>query len=482
MQAIPVRECRRLDLNSADLGVPAARLMANAGRALARAVARHAGRGADVLLFCGRGGNGGDGFAAARELERLGRRAWVVLAEPAAALRSPAARAHFQALDPGRVSVWGGRPGRDWPKARVLVDCLLGTGVGAAPRSPYDALVRHLNARAARGAVVVSCDVPSGWGTGLAVRPRETVTFHAPKEGMARASCGAIRVASIGIPRRAAEVGFGDLALAYPRPGAGSHKGENGVVVLVAGSLPFTGAPWYAGMAAYRAGADLVHAVVPEAAAAAVRGYGQELVVHAFEPGDRLTPAAVPAVEALLGRATALAVGPGLGTDPSTQEAVGHLLAAAAERGLPAVVDADGLDAVSDALLRRHGARMVLTPHAREFLDLAGLEATDRNVAAWARRHAVTVLRKGPVDVVADATRHRRSRGGHPTMTVGGTGDVLTGAVAALLSKGVPPFDAACAASHLVKRAGETAASLLSYGATAADVLNAIPSVLLRLP
>jgi NAD(P)H-hydrate epimerase len=156
-------------------------------------------------------------------------------------------------------------------------------------------------------------------------------------------------------------------------------------------------------------------------------------------------------------------------------------LDAAADRDLPTVVDADGLDALDDAILARHGKRMVLTPHAKEFHDLAGRAATRSNVMTYAARHGVTVLRKSAVDVVSDGTSTRECRRGHPTLTVGGTGDVLAGVTGALLAKGAAPFDAACAASYLLKSAGEVAASLRSYGATASDVAEAIPAVLVRL-
>ena len=124
---------------------------------------------------------------------------------------------------------------------------------------------------------------------------------------------------------------------------------------------------------------------------------------------------------------------------------------------------------------------MVLTPHAREFLDLTGTEANRANVMAYARRHRVTVLAKGPVAVVSDGATTRECHLGHPTLTVGGTGDVLAGATAALLAKGATPFAAACAASYLVKAAGELAASLRSFGASASDVAEAIPASLVRL-
>jgi hydroxyethylthiazole kinase-like uncharacterized protein yjeF len=468
------RERRRVDLNSEELGVPVEALMANAGKALAKELARHAGKGEPVLLLCGKGNNGGDGLAAAAELGRLGRHPRVLLAEPPA---SAAARAHLARVRDADVPVerWTGRPPK--AKARVLADCLLGSGLAGEPRGPYAAMVRWLNARRKAGAVVVSCDVPSGLGTRVAVRPTVTVALHDAQPGLV----GKVVVAPIGIPRAAFGIGFGDLAAGYPPVGHDSHKGDNGIVLAVAGSLPLAGAAHYVAMGAYRTGADLVHVAAPPDAAQAIRSWGPEAVVHAVGRGGHLTVDALPAIEALMDRCTALAVGPGLGRHPSTVQAARAVLAAAADRGLPTVLDADGLDALDDGLLARHGARMVLTPHAREFLDLSGAKATRANVVAYARRHGVTILRKSSVDVVADGTQVRECSRGHPTLTAGGTGDVLTGIVSALLAKGAAPFDAACAASYLLKASGEVAASVRSYGATASDVAEAVPSILARL-
>jgi NAD(P)H-hydrate epimerase len=473
------REQRRVDLNSDDLGVPVERLMGNAGTALAKELARHAKRGQDVLLLCGKGNNGGDGFAAAAELARQGRRPRVVLAEPAARIASPAARSHFARLKDAGVPVerWTGRPSPSWKGVRVLADCLLGSGLSGAPRGPYAAMVRWLDARRRAGATVVSCDVPSGLGTSLAVRPTVTVALHEAQAGIP----GRVVVAPIGVPRAALGIGFGDLDAGYPVVRHDSHKGDNGIVLVVAGSVPLVGAPHYVAMGAYRTGADLVHVAAPPDAATSIRSWGPEAIVHAVGRGGHLTLDALPAVEALMDRCTAVAVGPGLGRHPSTLKAARAVLTAVADRDLPTVVDADGLDALDDAFLRRHGGRMVLTPHAREFLDLTGRKATRANVAAYAKAHGVTVLRKAAVDVASDGRRTRECSRGHPTLTVGGTGDVLAGITAALLAKGAAPFEAACAASHLLKSAGEVAASVRSYGATAGDVAEAIPSVLARL-
>lgn len=484
MQAIPAGEARRLDLNCSELGIGVDQLMANAGRALAKAVEaqwRRFGKGRGIVFVCGKGNNGGDGLAAASLLLGRGLPVHVVLAQPPREIASAAARAQFQRLAPEACTVWSGRPGRAWAEANVLVDCLLGSGLSGAPREPYAAIIRALNARRSK-ARIVACDIPSGLGGPLQVHPHATVTFQAPKLGMTAANSGALTVAPIGIPAAAHDAGLGDLDAAYRRPAWDSHKGDNGLIIVVGGSVPLVGAPHYVASAAYRTGADLVHLAVPTEAAAPVRNWGPQGIVHAVGRGSHLTVDALPTIESLLDRCTAAVVGPGLGRHQSTVAATRQVLDACAERDLPTVVDADGLDALDDALLRRHGARMVLTPHAREFLDLSGKAATRANVQAYARQHGVTVLRKSAVDIIAGPLQTRACRRGHPTLTVGGTGDVLAGTVATLLAKGANPFDAACAASYLVKSAGEVAASLRSYGATALDVADAIPSILLRLP
>ncbi|MEA3144418.1 MAG: ADP-dependent NAD(P)H-hydrate dehydratase / NAD(P)H-hydrate epimerase [Thermoplasmata archaeon] len=475
-RALPWREARRLDLNAQELGVPVATLVQRAGKALAAEVAK-AARGRDALFFCGKGNNGGDGLAAVAHLQSKGQPASAVLVEPP---QGPG-RVFLERIDPGTVTPWTGKAERAWVEAPVLVDCLLGSGLTGPPRAPYGSAIRYLNRRHAAGATVIACDLPSGLGSPLAVRPDATVTFHAAKEGMTREACGRIVVAPIGIPRAAeTEIGLGDLAAYYPVPRPDSHKGDNGTLLVVAGG-PYTGAPYYAGMAAYRTGADLVHACLPHDAARVVATYGPEIMVHSVGPGDHLTLDGAKKAAEWMARATAMVIGPGLGTKAGTRKAVARLLEDAAARGLPVVVDADGLDALTPDLLARHGRRMVLTPHSREFQDLAGVSANERNVRAYARKHSVTVAWKHQGALVTDGNRSRLCRRGHPTMTVGGTGDVLAGCIGALLAKGAPPFEAACAGTYLVGSAGEVAASLRSWGATATDVAEAIPAVLLRI-
>ncbi len=476
---MPVREFRRLDLNSEELGVPVATLMARAGKALADAVQPHAtAGGGPVVLVCGKGNNGGDGFAAASILLRRGIECLVVLVEPADAVRGSVSRAYLSMIPEGSVRPWKGARRAAWKEAPVVVDCLLGSGIQGRPRPPYDAAIRWINAHSG---LVVSCDIPSGLGTPLAVQPDETVTFHAPKEGMTAANSGTITIAPIGIPARAQkEIGLGDLDAGLRRSAPGSHKGDNGRVLIVGGG-PFLGAPYYAGMAAYRSGADLVHVAAPAAAAAVLRTWGPDLLIHDACPGDHCTNGAKETVRALLARVDAVVIGPGLGTNPETRTVARTIIEDACKAGISVVVDADGLDALDDALLAKHGNRMVLTPHGREFTDLTGWKPTPANVTKYAAKHNVTVLRKGPIDVVSDGARTRICTRGHPSMTVGGTGDLLAGAVGALLARGAEPFDAACAGAYLLGIAGEAAAKEFGVGAVAMDMAMEIARVLATL-
>ncbi len=454
-----------MDLNSEEMGVPVMELMDRAGKALAEAAQTMAPEGRIVLL-CGKGNNGGDGYAACVHLQASGREAVCVAVEPPAGEES----AHYRDLCHG-VRSWSEF---DTEEAALVVDCLLGSGVQGDPRPPYDAAIDWINEQS----LVLACDVPSAFQ----VRADATVTFHAAKEGMTPENSGRITVADIGIPPEASErVGFGDLAVGYPRPRPDGHKGDHGRLLIVGGG-PFTGAPYYASVGAYRTGVDLALVHAPHAAAEHIRGYGPEPVVHDAGDGDHLTQAGADQIMASMGAVDALLLGPGLGTHPETLDAARAILAEAVARKLPVVIDADGLDAVTQEYLDANGSRTVLTPHAREFNDLVktvpNLGAT---VEEFARRGGVTVVRKGAVDLIASPQRCKTNHHGHPTMTVGGTGDVLAGSIAALLALGAEPFDAACAGTYLVTMAGELAGAELAMGATALDVADHIPAVLARL-
>ncbi len=242
------------------------------------------------------------------------------------------------------------------------------------------------------------------------------------------------------------------------------------------------GAVALAGMAALRSGAGLVTLAVPREVQPVVAAFEPAYMVWPLDCDDqgRLTDAAAEQIGPLLQRATALAVGPGLGRSESLERLVSRLYAS---QSLPLVVDADGLNALAAAGLptRAPGSR-VLTPHPGEFARLTGLSADqvarNRPAAAWqfACRHQVTLILKGHRSVVCDPRQVSENPTGNPGMATGGTGDVLTGVVGALLAQGFPPYQAARLAAFVHGKAGDLAAQELGeISLTATDLLDFLP-------
>jgi NAD(P)H-hydrate epimerase len=480
---IPLPEVRVLDLNAEALGVPTAQLMENAGRALAEHCAPLAQQ-AGVLVLAGPGNNGGDGLVAARHLAAQRIAVEVVTPVSPGGWRTALARGAFGQLPP-QVPVKFNATAADVERALargpVVLDALLGAGLSGELREPYRGIVEVLSRTKAR---VVAVDVPTGFGGATTYVPRETVTFHDIKDGMSEATCGRVRVVDIGIPRDAARyTGPGEYLL-YPQGRWEQHKGEGGIVLVIGGG-PYTGAPAVCAMAALRAGADLAIVLTPQRAWQVVASYSPNVVVRPLN-GDDLNfddPANRVTLNTWLKKADSVVVGPGAGLFGQAQKAVHHALERAAREGLPVVVDADALTALAE---RKDlvGPRTVLTPHAREFRTLTGRDApTDpdgREKAALgaARELGGTWLLKGPIDAIAEGERVKLNATGHPAMSVGGTGDALSGVVAALLAKGMAPFDAARVGARLTGEAGERAAAQRSWGLVATDVVEAIPAVL----
>jgi len=481
-----------VDANAAALGVPRKQLMESSGAAVARAVRDAAGEGESdsgsggpsVALVCGRGNNGGDAFAAARFLSGYDRT--VSLLGRPESIRTDIARENWTALERAEIDARVVRDAAafDLGDPDVVVDAMLGTGVTGAPREPEATAIRRVNAA---DATVVSVDVPSGvdatdgTAAGVAVDPDRVVTFHDAKPGLADLDVP-VEVADIGIPEAAERfTGPGDL-LGLDREDAG-HKGDHGEVLVVGGG-PYTGAPALAALAALRAGADLVRAAVPESVAREVQGYAESLIVRPH-PGDRLAP---PHVDRLLGLAAdhdAVVIGPGIGDGDATLEAARRFLTRFDGR---AVVDADALSAVPDAVAERNagaggGPELICTPHAGELAgmggpDLGGPRADPDGVRAFAADLGVTLLAKGSHDVITDGDDVRINRTGNPGMTVGGTGDVLAGAVGALACR-LPPLPAAAAGAYAVGGAGDAAATAHGEnGLLPTDLIDRLPAAL----
>jgi hydroxyethylthiazole kinase-like uncharacterized protein yjeF len=464
-----------VDRNAEALGVPRKQLMESSGNAVARVVRSAAEPGASVAVAAGRGNNGGDAFVAARFLDDYD--VTVHLLGRPESINSTISRENWNALRQADYDTEVVSDSRTLALGDpdVVVDALLGTGVSGAPREPEATAVRSINET---DATVVAVDVPSGVDAdtgetpGVAVDADRVVTFHDTKPALADRDD--VTVADIGIPD-AAElfVGPGDL-LQLERDPHG-HKGDFGRVLVVGGG-PYVGAPALSAQAALRAGADLAFLAVPDDVAGDVQGFSENLIVDGLV-GTRLVPEHVPE---LLDRASdvdVVVLGPGLGDADTTLAAVEAFLADFDGR---AVVDADALQVVPDV---ETDATLVCTPHQGELREMGGPRAADDwreradAVEAFAADLGHTLLVKGARDVVSDGETTRVNRTGNPGMTVGGTGDVLAGATAAMLSTH-DPVPAASVGAYATGDAGDRVVDDHGYGLLATDVLDTLPDAL----
>lgn len=456
-------DSRALDMNARWLGVPTILLMENAGRR----VAEKCGGAKDIAVFCGRGGNGGDGLACARHLHSWGRsvRVYYLAGERTAECQQNLdmllkldvfAREVVDSSECEAVK-------KELAGCDLVVDALLGVGVEGELREPVKSIVKLINSLPAKK---LSIDVPSG-DKENAVKADVVVSLDSPKTPDAV-------VVDIGIPPEAEKYcGPGDVYLAVPKRKATSHKGDFGRVLIVGGSAEYYGAPYLAASAALYAGADLSYLAAPKNAAAKIP-FDANLIPIQLASEDYLTKDDVEKI--LEKKFDVIVVGNGLGVNEETEKAVRKLVEKSV---VPIVADADALKLLKRKHLR---AGMVVTPHAGEFAALFEEYEEAKRVELvehFAKKTGTVILLKGAIDVISDGKTTRLNKTGNPAMTVGGTGDVLAGLVGGLLAQNKDPMQSACAGAFLNGFAGDLVhAERVTL--TATDVLEKIPEAIKR--
>ncbi|MCX8162229.1 MAG: NAD(P)H-hydrate dehydratase, partial [Candidatus Bathyarchaeota archaeon] len=335
----------------------------------------------------------------------------------------------------------------------------------------------------------LSIDVPSGLDSdtgeilGCAVQADTTLTIHGVKPGLELRPdyAGEIAVVDVGIPYETElYTGPGDLKVTIKPRRVKSHKGDYGRVLVIGGSEVFTGAPTLTALAAFTVGVDLVVVAAPEVTGLVISSYTPNLIVAKL-PGSHLKESHLAPLREWINRCDSIAIGPGLGLSEETIAAVPLIVYEVIETGKPIVIDADALKVLPrDSKLK---GLAVLTPHEGEFRILTGVTLPDklrdkgRIVNEWAERFEAVILLKGPIDIVSDGKRVKYNFTGNPAMTVGGTGDVLTGLIAGFLAQGSPPFDASLASAFLNGAAGDLAVESKPY-IVATDLLDHIKTVI----
>ena len=503
------------------LGIPARTLMERAGQQVAAVVVRDFGpmRGRRVVVICGRGNNGGDGFVTARALVEAGADVQVLVLGALDGVKGDARdalaalRDIHDVVEVGDTAAWASwRPAVR--SAAVIVDAITGTGFNPPLTGLAGTVVDDVNAA---GVPVVAVDLPSGLSAdsasvnGEAIEAAVTVALAAPKIphvlAPAEGWVGRWEVADIGIPVDVIDAVTGPvldlvtparLRPLVPRRSPSSHKGQFGRVLIVAGSVGKTGAAYLSAMGALRSGAGLVTVATPKSCVPVVAALGAEYMTWPMPEDDagRMTDGAVE--DLLAFDADVTAVGPGLGRSPALDKLVAAL---AARSKSPLVLDADALNALAEKHVgyvfreaekhTRHvfSTPAVLTPHPGEMARLSGLsiEAVQADRVGVSQRlaaglNAHVVLKGHRTLVTSPDGRVSINDSGNPGMATAGTGDVLTGAITAWMAQLRDPAAAAALAVYLHGRAGDLAAAAQSEVAmVAGDLLAHLGAATLEL-
>jgi NAD(P)H-hydrate epimerase len=460
MKIVTSAEMREIDrLTTEKHHLPSLTLMENAGTAVARFILREYAKANRILVVCGKGNNGGDGFVAARKLQEAGREVTTILLAAAEEVKGDAEEmlkrlpSHPDCIhEPHKADALADQ----CDKADLIVDAIFGTGF----RPPLPELAgKAIRSITKAKAPVVSVDVPSGLDANsfltdqpAVCRSNAIVTFTAAKPGIvfSALTSGPIVVADIGSP---SEILHSDLGIEWNDPPAilteqrrlNSNKGLYGHALIIGGSRGKSGAPTMASMAALRIGAGLVTCAVPGSILPIVASAIPELMTESLPEtsSGAISRKALNdnALKEVLKRKSVVALGPGLGRDPETVQAVRDFVA---NCSLPLVIDADGLNAFEGAAHLLDGTKrmLVLTPHPGEMARLIGktvgeIEANRIDVARqFAREHRIILVLKGWRTLIADpGGQIWVNTTGNPGLAKGGSGDMLTGMIAGMIAQ-----------------------------------------------
>lgn len=502
LHALTSAQAREAEECAVAAGMSLVGLMRSAGAALAASIAEHPIPGDRVVVACGPGNNGGDGWVCARELHEAGYDVSVAAVRQVSELSGLAADAAAEAVTAGVAWSVPEDPSAAFTGATTIVDALLGTGSTLPLREPLGAWCSAINASGAR---IIAADIPTGVDpdTGAAapeaVKAHFTVALVAPKRGHvihpgAHLS-GEVLVDDLGVPESCLEKpgslelwAPAEYAALLPVPRPDTHKNARGRVLVVAGSGRYPGAAVLAARGAARMGAGYVTVAVPEPIVPLMQSHLVAQTVVGLPAGrsKALSSTAANAVLDLAADYDAVLLGPGLSLADGAVACVRGVVPRMAK---PLIVDADALNALVDAtgLLDARTAPTVLTPHPGELarlLSTTPLSVQADRVSSSARLAAAerVVVLKGAGTLVTDGARTVANTSGSPALATAGSGDVLAGMIAALLAQGLGTLDAAALAVNLHGSTGDVAGrELTEWAVTAEDLPSRIPQAVRRL-
>ena len=486
-------EMRSIETNAEYFGISLLQLMEAAGKNVVDEIAsRFKSKETKIVIFCGLGGNGGDGLVAARYLKYLGFNVEVILVGDSQKIAHESTKKNWNILNQlnNSIPIMEIKDSTLIPdvKADVVVDALLGIGLKGKLRPPIIQIVKRINSLQT---FCIAVDVPTGIDSdtgevlGEAIKANITVTFYKSKLGFAKAKdyTGEIIVKNIGLPKELEQFsGPGDVNLAVKHRFLEAHKGDFGKLLIIGGSNVFSGAPALAGLAALRTGVDIVTIAAPEKTAAIISSMTPALITLKLK-GKHLNNRNLSIIEQQLDASTAVVLGPGCGLHDETKDAVKEIIELIEKRKKPLLVDADGIKIFSE-FKRKLDCPFVLTPHMKEYEILTGnklsndLDEKTKDVRKIAKKLGATILLKNPVDIISNGEDFKHNFAGNPGMTVGGTGDVLSGIIGGFMAMGTDVFRAAVAGAFVNGAAGDFIAVEKGYHMLPTDILEWIPQII----
>lgn len=511
MRLVNSFEMRKMDrLTIQDLGIPGAVLMENAARGATRIFMDHfaPSKDAHVVILCGGGNNGGDGYVMARYIKEAGVAVTVIVLSELKKI-SGDARINLDVIQRMDIEILEIPDAKKWVKGRrmmrvcdAIIDGILGTGLNSPVRGFYRKVIEEVNSL---DKPVMSVDIPSGLNAdtgqimGVAVKADLTVTFGFPKIGqlvfpgaevvgrLARIDIGIPDSIARQIPESAMMSEPDEFHLLFSAEGQDIHKGSRGHLLVLAGSTGKTGAATLTALGALRAGAGLVTLGVPKTLNSILEGKLTEVMTVPLPetPEGSLSLRAEKEINKLMEGKTALALGPGLSTHPETTALVRNIVKTCR---VPMVIDADGLNALSEDLRVladcKEGA--ILTPHPGEMGRLTSLKISDiqdnrvGTTHRFVEKYGCHLILKGARTLIAEpGGKIHVNPTGNPALSSGGSGDVLTGLVGGFLARRWPMKEAGITAAYLHGLAADYLAEDMGQtGVLAGELLDVLPELM----
>ena len=474
-----------LEQNCRILGIDSLMLMENAGREVARVVETIEGKSKKVAIVAGLGNNGGDSFVAARYLSKNNIVKVFLLGKEEEIKRSEALtnwkrlkNTFVEKVEETNEEILK----KEIPKFDYCIVAITARGFSGKLKEETKRIIKILNKIKIKK---YSIDLPSGLGD-VAIESFATITFHKPRKeffGNER-FFGKQIVVDIGIPKEAEIfVGEGDLKNAIKPLDLHVRKRERGYVLIIGGSSLYSGAPAlaaFAADAALKAGSGSVRIIAPESVGDVIRSYSPEFIVKKVK-GKEFSKEVIEEIREMLD-VEAIVLGPGIGRSKKTREFVNSFVELKEVREKPMVIDADALNLLD--IKKANRENIILTPHLGEFYSLSGKRVNDevfeKVLAAYdfVKNLKITLLLKGHETVIAKKEKIKINITSSPSLSVAGSGDVLSGIIASFLARKIDTFTAACAGAYVHGLVGMEAEKIKGMHATPRDFISLIPQVM----